>query len=158
MFLQLGREIAEEFPDIEFNDRIIDNMCMQMVMRPQNYDCIVTTNLFGDILSDLCAGLVGGLGVVSGANIGDEYAVFEAVHGSAPDIAGLKKANPTALIRSAEMMLRHLGEHAAADAIKGSLHEVYTEGRFLTADVGGSCSTTEFTDHLIDRVASRLAV
>ncbi|HMB89700.1 MAG TPA: isocitrate/isopropylmalate family dehydrogenase, partial [Rhodothermales bacterium] len=154
MFLHVGQEIAEEYPEIIFNDRIIDNMCMQLVMRPQEYDCIVTTNLFGDILSDLCAGLVGGLGVVAGANMGDDCAVFEAVHGSAPDIAGQHKANPTALIRSAEMMLRHLGETAAADTIKQALHEAYAEGTCLTGDVGGSCSTTEFTDYLIEKVSA----
>jgi len=156
MFLHLGREMAESYPDLAFEDRIIDNMCMQLVMRPNRYDCIVTTNLFGDILSDLCAGLVGGLGVVAGANIGDAYAVFEAVHGSAPDIADQNKANPTALVRTAEMMLRHLGERRAADAIRQSLVEVYEEGTHLTGDVGGSCSTTEFADHLATRVASRM--
>ena len=157
MFLHLGQEIAREFPDVTFNDRIIDNMCMQLVMRPEQYDCIVTTNLFGDILSDLCAGLVGGLGVVAGANIGDEYAVFEAVHGSAPDIAGQNKANPTALIRTAEMMLRHLGERQAADALAEALLEVYRDGTCLTGDVGGRCTTTEFADHLAERVAARTA-
>ncbi len=157
MFLHLGREIAEDYPEVTFNDRIIDNMCMQLVMYPERYDCIVTTNLFGDILSDLCAGLVGGLGVVAGANLGDDYAVFEAVHGSAPDIAGQNKANPTALIRTAEMMLRHLGETDAADALRQALHDAYTEGTCLTGDVGGRCSTTEFADHLADRVAAILA-
>ena len=154
MFLHVGQEIAEAYPEITFNDRIIDNMCMQLVMRPQEYDCIVTTNLFGDILSDLCAGLVGGLGVVAGANMGDDCAVFEAVHGSAPDIAGQNKANPTALIRSAEMMLRHLGETVAADAIKQALYEAYTEGTCLTGDVGGSCSTTKFTDYLVEKISA----
>ncbi len=157
LFLRTGQEISEEYPDIEFNDRIIDNMCMQLVMRPQAYDCIVTTNLFGDILSDLCAGLVGGLGIVAGANIGDDCAVFEAVHGSAPDIAGQGKANPTALILSAEMMLRHLGEAAAADALRTALFAQYREGDCLTADVGGACSTRQFADRLADRVASRVA-
>lgn len=152
MFLHEGQKIAEEFPDITFNDRIIDNMCMQLVMYPQRYDCIVTTNLFGDLLSDLAAGLVGGLGVVSGANIGDEYAVFEAVHGSAPDIAGQGKANPTALIRTAEMMLRHLGEMNAADAIRKALRDIYSEGQTLTADVGGQAHTMEFADALAKRV------
>ena len=157
MFLHVGREVAEDYSDVEFNDRIIDNMCMQLVMYPQHYDCIVTTNLFGDILSDLCAGLVGGLGVVAGANIGDEYAVFEAVHGSAPDIAGQNKANPTALIRSAEMMLRHLGETDAADAVRDAVRAAYADGTCLTGDVGGACSTTEFAEHLADRVATHLA-
>ena len=157
MFLNVGRKIAEEYPDIEFNDRIIDNMAMQLVMYPERYDCIVTTNLFGDILSDQCAGLVGGLGVVAGANIGDEYAVFEAVHGSAPDIAGQNKANPTAVIRSAVMMLRHLGEKQAADAVEQAILDVYTEDTHLTGDVGGPCSTTEFADYLADRVAAKMA-
>ena len=158
MFLHVGQEIAEEYPDLEFNDRIIDNMCMQMVMYPERYDCIVTTNLFGDILSDLCAGLVGGLGVVAGANIGDDCAVFEAVHGSAPDIAGQNKANPTALIRTAEMMLRHLGEIHAADALRHALYAAYADGTCLTADVGGTCSTSDFAAHLADRVAAQLTV
>ena len=156
MFLNVGRKIAEEFPDLEFNDRIIDNMAMQLVMYPERYDCIVTTNLFGDILSDQCAGLVGGLGVVAGANIGDECAVFEAVHGSAPDIAGQNKANPTAVIRSAVMMLRHLGEKQAADAIEQAILDVYIEDTHLTGDVGGPCSTTEFADYLADRVTARM--
>lgn len=154
MFLHVGQEIAKDYPEITFNDRIIDNMCMQLVMRPEEYDCIVTTNLFGDILSDLCAGLVGGLGVVAGANMGDDCAVFEAVHGSAPDIAGQNKANPTALIRSAEMMLRHLGETAAADTIKQALHEAYAEGTCLTGDVGGTCATTAFTDYLVEKISA----
>jgi len=152
MFLSIAREFSERFPHVEFNDRIIDNMCMQLVVRPQDYRCIVTTNLFGDILSDLAAGLVGGLGVVAGANIGDEYAVFEAVHGSAPDIAGQDKANPTALIRSAQMMLRHLGEERASQAIHDALVEIYTEGRFLTGDMGGNTGTSEFTDRLANRI------
>jgi isocitrate dehydrogenase (NAD+) len=126
---------------------------MQLVVRPEDYGCIVTTNLFGDILSDLAAGLVGGLGVVAGANIGDDYAVFEAVHGSAPDIAGKDVANPTALIRSGEMMLRHLGESEAADRLSEALTETYSEGVHLTADVGGSVGTTEFANRLAERIA-----
>ncbi|MCZ6758601.1 MAG: isocitrate/isopropylmalate dehydrogenase family protein [Bacteroidetes bacterium] len=153
MFLKIAREFSDQFPDVEFNDRIIDNMCLQLVINPQDYNCIVTTNLFGDILSDLSAGLVGGLGVVAGANIGDEYAVFEAVHGSAPDIAGQNLANPTALIRSGEMMLRHLGEMNAADAVANGLSEMYTEGEYLTADLGGSTGTMEFAEKLAERVA-----
>jgi isocitrate dehydrogenase (NAD+) len=156
MFLNIGREVAEEYPEIQFNDRIIDNMCMQLVQRPQEYECIVTTNLFGDILSDLAAGLVGGLGIVPGANIGDEYAVFEAVHGSAPDIAGQNKANPTAVIRSGVMMLRHLGENKAADAIRDALYETLAEGKHLTADLGGSATTTEYTHVVVDRVKAHI--
>lgn len=157
LFLKVGQDIAAQYPDIAFNDKIIDNMCMQLVVRPQDYQCVVTTNLFGDILSDLVAGLVGGLGVVAGANIGDDEAVFEAVHGSAPDIAGQNKANPTALIRSAEMMLRHLGEDRAAEAIRQGLIDLYTEGRYLTGDQGGTASTTDFAARLADRVAAHLA-
>ena len=153
LFLEVGKAMAEEYPDIDFEDRIIDNLSMQLVMRPEKYDCIVTTNLFGDILSDLTAGLVGGLGMVPGANIGEEYAVFEAVHGSAPDIAGQGKANPTALIRSAVMMLEHLGENEAGESIKEGLRTVYQEGTSLTPDVGGSSTTMAFAEELARHVA-----
>lgn len=152
MFLEEGRALAADYPDIEFGDCIVDNMAMQLVLAPERYDCIVTTNLFGDILSDLCAGLVGGIGTVPGANIGDEVAVFEAVHGSAPDIAGKGIANPTALIRSAGMMLSHLGEDQAAAAVDAAIVGTYAEGQSVTRDVGGACSTTEFAHHLADRV------
>lgn len=152
LFLDIGREIAAEYPEITFDDRIIDNLCMQLVTRPQDYDCIVTTNLFGDILSDLTAGLVGGLGVTPGANIGDHAAVFEAVHGSAPDIAGQNVANPTAILRSAVMMLEHIGEESAAERIEDALIETYREGEVLTPDVGGEASTSEFADALAARV------
>lgn len=157
MFLSIGREIATSYPDIIFNDRIIDNMCMQMVTAPERYDCIVTTNLFGDILSDLAAGLVGGLGVVAGANIGDDYAVFEAVHGSAPDIAGQGKANPTALILSAEMLLHHIGEHDAAVALRKGLYDTLSEGKYLTADLGGRSSTIEFANRVAENVSNLVA-
>ncbi|OZC02483.1 isocitrate/isopropylmalate dehydrogenase family protein [Rubricoccus marinus] len=153
MFLRIGKEIAEEYPQIQFDDRIVDNMAMQLVIRPQEYDSIVTSNLFGDILSDLMSGLVGGLGVTGSANIGEEHALFEAVHGSAPDIAGQGIANPTAIIRSGEMMLRYLGENAAADAVATALHDVYAENTHLTSDLGGTASTSEFADHLAARVA-----
>ena len=153
MFLRLGEAIASEYPDIKFDDRIIDNMCMQLVTVPERYECIVTTNLFGDILSDLAAGLVGGLGVVAGANVGDHTAVFEAVHGSAPDIAGTNVANPTALIRSAEMMLRHLDEKAAADAIARALEDTFATPECLTKDLGGNCSTSRFADAVAARVS-----
>ncbi len=152
MFLKEGQRIAADFPGVTFNDRIIDNMAMQLVMHPQRYDCIVTTNLFGDILSDLCAGLVGGLGTVPGANIGDAAAIFEAVHGSAPDIAGKGVANPTALLQSGVMMLRHLGEARAADLITRALYTCYAEGTTLTRDVGGTAGTEEFIRALIRRV------
>lgn len=156
LFLDIGREVAAEFPEIEFDDRIIDNLCMQLVTNPENYDCIVSTNLFGDILSDLTAGLVGGLGVTPGANIGDDLAVFEAVHGSAPDIAGQNVANPTAMIRSAVMMLQHIGEENAATVIDQALFNMYREGDTLTQDVGGDATTSEFGDALADRVADRV--
>jgi isocitrate dehydrogenase (NAD+) len=156
LFLRVGQEIARDYPEIEFNDRIIDNMCMQLVIRPEEYDCVVTTNLFGDILSDLAAGLVGGLGAVPGSNIGDSCAVFEAVHGSAPDIAGQNKANPTALVRTAEMMLRHLGETKAADAIHHGLVQVYSEQKHMTGDQGGTASTDEFTSNLCEKVAAHM--
>ena len=152
LFLDIGREVAAEFPEIEFDDRIIDNLCMQLVVNPEEYDCIVSTNLFGDLLSDLTAGLVGGLGITPGANIGDELAVFEAVHGSAPDIAGQNVANPTAMIRSAVMMLRHIGEEDAATAIEQSVFDMYREGDALTPDVGGDATTSEFADALAERV------
>ena len=155
LFLDIGRDISKDYPEIEFNDRIIDNMCMQLVVHPDRYDCIVATNLFGDILSDLVAGLVGGLGVVSGANIGADYAVFEAVHGSAPDIAGQNKANPTALILSAEMMLKHIGEKEAAVLLRESLMDVLKEGEYLTGDLGGSSSTTEFADRIVHFIHQR---
>ena len=157
MFLDIGREIAEEYPEIEFDDKIVDNMAMQLVIHPNRYDCIVTTNLFGDILSDLMAGLVGGLGVTGSANIGQDCALFEAVHGSAPDIAGKGIANPTAIIRSAEMMLRYLDENAGADAIAKGLREVYDENTHLTGDLGGSASTSEFAEHLADRVRQHVS-
>ena len=157
MFLAIGHEIAQEYPAIEFDDRIVDNMAMQLVIRPDRYDCIVTTNLFGDILSDLISGLVGGLGVTGAANIGDDSSIFEAVHGSAPDIAGKGIANPTAIIQSGAMLLRHIGEVAAADAVADALYAVYAEGTNLTADLGGSSSTSEFAGHLADQVVKQMA-
>jgi isocitrate dehydrogenase (NAD+) len=157
LFLDVGREIAAEYPEIEFDDRIIDALCMDLVMDPGQYDCIVSTNLFGDILSDLSAGLVGGLGVTAGANVGDDYAIFEAVHGSAPDIAGQNIANPTALIQSAVMMLHHLDEPAAATAIQEAVYALYQEGAPLTPDVGGDASTATFAEAVADRVAARAA-
>jgi isocitrate dehydrogenase (NAD+) len=152
LFLEVGEEIAPDYPDIEYEDKIVDNMAMQMAMYPSDYDCVVTTNLFGDILSDLGAGLVGGLGVTAGANIGDDEAVFEAVHGSAPNIAGEGKANPTALMRTAVMMLEHLGENEAAQSVSEAVRGAYRDGEVLTADVGGSASTGEFAAHVAERV------
>ncbi|GAB5534233.1 MAG: isocitrate/isopropylmalate family dehydrogenase [Rubricoccaceae bacterium] len=156
MFLNIGREVAEDHPEVTFDDRIIDNMAMQLVIHPNRYDAIVTTNMFGDILSDLMAGLVGGLGVTGSANIGEDCAVFEAVHGSAPDIAGQGIANPTAIIRSGEMMLQHLGETAAAAAIRKGLHDLYSDTSNLTADLGGSRTTAEFGSALADRVRTHI--
>ena len=157
MFLDIGREIAAEYPDIDFDDRIVDNMAMQLVIHPQDYDCLVTTNLFGDILSDLMAGLVGGLGVTGSANVGDDCAIFEAVHGSAPDIAGKGIANPTALIRAGEMLLRHVGEADAAEAVRRALLGAYADATHLTSDLGGTASTGAFADHLVQRVERQMA-
>lgn len=156
LFLRVGEAIAKDYPEIEFEDRIVDNMCMQLVMYPERYDCLVTTNLFGDILSDLAAGLVGGLGVVAGANVGDDFAVFEAVHGSAPDIAGKGIANPTAVIQSAELMLRHVHEDRAADAVRAALEATFQEGKTLTRDLGGSASTWEFAAVVTEKVRNIL--
>jgi len=155
LFLKIFEQVAEEYPDIEAEDRIVDALCMRLVMDPTQFDVLLLGNLFGDIVSDLAAGLVGGLGVVPGANIGEEYSVFEAVHGSAPDIAGKNLANPTALIFSALLMLRHLGEEAAADRIWKSMVVNLAIGHNLTRDLGGECSTTEFTEGLIKEIQSR---
>ncbi len=157
MFLAIGREIAPDFPDLVFDDRIIDNMAMQLVIHPGQYDAIVTTNMFGDILSDLMSGLVGGLGVTGSANIGADCAVFEAVHGSAPDIAGQGIANPTAVVRSGEMMLTYLGEDAAAEAVRRALHDVYSDPSTLTRDLGGTATTAAFGESLADRVRAHMA-
>jgi isocitrate dehydrogenase (NAD+) len=144
LFLHSVRMVAREWPDVRYEERIVDAACMQMVMKPSQFDVLVLPNLYGDIVSDLCAGLVGGLGVVGAANLGTEIAVFEAVHGSAPDIAGKNLANPTALLLSAVMMLRHIDEGAAADRIMAALTRVLTDGRVRTRDLGGSSTTTEF--------------
>lgn len=135
LWLEVAREVAAEYPDIEFEDRIVDNMCMQLVQKPELYDCLVLPNLFGDILSDLCAGLVGGLGVAPGANIGDGSATFEATHGSAPKYKGQNKVNPTALILSGVLMLQHIGEQQAADKLEGAVARVIAEGRQVTYDM-----------------------
>ncbi len=156
LMLDAGKAAAAEFPQVEFEDKIIDNMCMQLVNKPEQFDVIVTTNLFGDILSDLCAGLVGGLGVVSGANIGDDMAIFEAVHGSAPDIAGQGKANPTALLRSALLMLQHIGEHESAARIEKALGETLLNKEQCTGDLGGQASTSQFAQFVIENVIEKL--
>ncbi len=129
LFLRCCREVAAEFPEIEYGELIVDNACMQLVMRPETFDVLVLPNLYGDIVSDLAAGLVGGLGIVPGANLGDNMAVFEAVHGTAPDIAGKGKANPTALMQSARLMLAHMGEREAAARLQKAIEAVYAEGR-----------------------------
>jgi isocitrate dehydrogenase (NAD+) len=145
LFLTCVRAVARENADIPYNERIVDAVCMHLVIDPHQFDVLVLPNLYGDIVSDLCAGLVGGLGVVPGANLGEDVAVFEAVHGSAPDIAGQNLANPTALLLSALMMLRHIDEHAAADRIMRALTRVLAAGQVRTRDLGGSATTTEFT-------------
>jgi isocitrate dehydrogenase (NAD+) len=152
LFLRRGLEVAKEFPDIQVEDKIIDNMCMQLVRNPEYYDVLATTNLFGDILSDLVAGLVGGLGLVPGANIGSDYAVFEAVHGSAPDIAGQNRANPTALLQSGIMMLRHIGQSSVAERIELALFATLAQKQLLTGDLGGPNTTTGFTAEVIKKL------
>ncbi len=149
MFLDIAREIAEEYKDIEFESVIVDAMCMYLVMRPENYDVMVMPNLYGDIISDLCSGLVGGLGLTPGANIGKDCAIFEPSHGSAPKHAGKNKANPTATILSACLMLKHLGEVEAAQRIDRALAKVIAEGKTVTYDLGGSTTTSGFADALI---------
>ncbi|HVX66785.1 MAG TPA: isocitrate dehydrogenase (NAD(+)) [Bryobacteraceae bacterium] len=149
LFLRCCRETAKDFPDIAYKELIVDNTAMQMVVRPETFDVLVMPNLYGDIISDLAAGLVGGLGIVPGANLGTNHAVFEAVHGSAPDIAGKDLANPTALMQSAALMLSHLGEDAAAKRLQAAVERVYAEGKYLTPDVGGTGTTTSFTDAVV---------
>ena len=149
LFLKSIRAVAAQFPEIEYKELIVDNACMQMVLKPEQYDVLLLPNLYGDVMSDLAAGLVGGLGVVPSGNIGDEAAMFEAVHGTAPDIAGKGLANPTALLMSSIMMLDHLGERSAARSIQASLEKVYREGKHTTQDVGGKARTAEFTDAVI---------
>jgi isocitrate dehydrogenase (NAD+) len=155
LFLESCRSIAADYEGrIEFEDRIVDNMCMQLVQKPELYDVMVLPNLYGDIVSDLCAGLVGGLGVAPGANIGTEAAVFEPVHGSAPKYAGLDRANPTAMILSGALMLRHLGYPDAATALETAVRETIAEGRSTTYDLGGSTGTQGFSDAVIDRLTA----
>jgi isocitrate dehydrogenase (NAD+) len=153
LFLESCRTVAEAYAGrIEFEDRIVDNMCMQLVQKPDLYDVLVLPNLYGDIVSDLAAGLVGGLGVAPGANIGETGAVFEAVHGSAPKYAGQNKANPTALMLSGALMLRHLGYPDEAARVEGAIRAVVAEGRRVTYDLGGSAGTSEFADAVIERL------
>ncbi|MBL8245685.1 MAG: isocitrate dehydrogenase [Rhodanobacteraceae bacterium] len=152
LFLKTARAVAADYPGLSFNEMIVDNACMQLVMNPHQFDVIVTTNLFGDILSDLCAGLVGGLGLAPGANIGTDAAIFEAVHGSAPDIAGKGIANPTALLLAAAMMLDHLGLLDAAQRLRVAIRATLEAKDRLTADLGGSASTSVFADALVSRL------
>jgi len=154
LFLDSCRAVAADYEGrIEFEDRIVDNMCMQLVQKPELYDVLVLPNLYGDIVSDLAAGLVGGLGVAPGANIGTEAAVFEAVHGSAPKYAGQNKANPTALILSGVLLLRHIGRPDAAERVETALRDVVAEGRTVTYDLGGSAGTSQFADAIVERLA-----
>jgi len=152
LFIECTRRVARDFPDITYDERIVDAACLQLVLAPSQFDVLLLPNLYGDILSDLCAGLVGGLGVVGAANLGADIAVFEAVHGSAPDIAGKNLANPTALLLSALLMLRHIDETAAADRIMSALASVLSEGTLRTRDLGGTASTFEFADAVAKRM------
>jgi isocitrate dehydrogenase (NAD+) len=149
LFLRCCREVAKKHPRIEYQELIVDNAAMQLVIRPETFDVLLMPNLYGDIISDLAAGLVGGLGMVPGANMGEDYAVFEAVHGSALDIAGKGLANPTAMMMSSVLMLMHLKEHEAARRLQTAIEKVYAEHRQLTADLGGKASTEEFTDAVV---------
>jgi isocitrate dehydrogenase (NAD+) len=157
LFLECFYNVAKNFPDIEADDKIIDNCCMQLVMRPEQFDVLVLENLYGDIVSDLCAGLIGGLGMAPGANIGEQGAVFEAVHGSAPDIAGQGIANPTAILMSGIMMLRHLGEYDAADRTQRAMLDVFAEGKTLTKDLGGTAKTNEFARAIVEKLTKSTA-
>jgi isocitrate dehydrogenase (NAD+) len=149
LFLESARAVAAKHPHIKYDEKIVDAVCMHLVMRPEQFDVLLLPNLYGDIVSDLCAGLVGGLGLVPGANLGERAAVFEAVHGSAPDIAGKNIANPTALLLSARMMLDHIGEIAAATRIGAALDRTLVDARVRTHDLGGTASTTEFADEIV---------
>ncbi|HZU21529.1 MAG TPA: isocitrate/isopropylmalate dehydrogenase family protein [Terriglobales bacterium] len=152
LFLRCARNVSKEYTEVVYGEHIVDNTCMQLVMNPYQYDILLLENLYGDIISDLCAAFVGGLGLVPGANIGLESAIFEAVHGSAPDIAGKDIANPTALLQSAVLMLRHINEAATADLLRAALERVYRAKQHLTRDVGGNASTTEFADSVIAEI------
>ncbi len=153
LFLETAKKIAENYPQIQFEDRIVDNMCMQLVQKPELYDILLCPNLYGDILSDLCAGLAGGLGIAPGANIGDECAVFEPVHGSAPKYAGQNKVNPTAIILSSVLMLKHIGEKEAAGKVFNATAAVIKEKKNVTYDLGGTAGTSEMADAIIKKIA-----
>jgi isocitrate dehydrogenase (NAD+) len=154
LFLECFYRVAKDYPEIEAVDMIVDNCCMQLVMRPDQFDVLVLENLYGDIVSDLCAGLIGGLGLAPGANIGEIGAVFEAVHGSAPDIAGQGIANPTAMMLSAVMMLRHIGEGDAADRMRQAMLDVFAEGKYITRDIGGTAKTADFASAIIAKLTA----
>ena len=154
LFLRCSRNISKEYPEITYGEHIVDNTCMQLVMNPYQYDILLLENLYGDIVSDLCAAFVGGLGLVPGANFGDDAAIFEAVHGSAPDIAGTNIANPIAVILSGAMMLDHLGEDAAASRVREGVFAVLREGRKLTRDLGGTAGTTEIAEAIAEKVSA----
>jgi len=154
LFIRCSRTVSREYPEISYGEHIIDNTCMQLVTNPYQYDMLLLENLYGDIVSDLCAAFVGGLGLVPGANFGHECAIFEAVHGSAPDIAGKGIANPTAVTRSGILMLRHLGEQDAANKVKYAVHSVFREGKHITRDMGGTATTSEFADAVIEAIES----
>jgi isocitrate dehydrogenase (NAD+) len=157
LFLSCCRKVAEGFPEVAYHEHIVDNTCMQLVMNPYQYDILLTENLYGDILSDLCSAFVGGLGLVPGANLGTECAIFEAVHGSAPDIAGKDMANPTALLQSAVLMLHHIDEPATAERVQAGLEQVYREGKTLTKDVGGTSGTQAFADAVMEAMEAPVA-
>ena len=152
LFLNSAQAVAKDYPQFEFDARVVDALCMELVVKPESFDCLVLPNLYGDIVSDLAAGLVGGLGVAPGANIGDDCAMFEAVHGSAPDIAGRDLANPMAMILSVVMMLRYIGEAPAADRIDAALAGVLSEGREVTSDLGGSAGTIGMTQAIVEKI------
>ncbi|MFZ1944036.1 MAG: isocitrate/isopropylmalate family dehydrogenase, partial [Acidobacteriaceae bacterium] len=154
LFLKCARNVAKGYPDVIYGEHLVDNTCMQLVTNPYQYDMLLLENLYGDIISDLCAAFVGGLGLVPGANLGTDCAIFEAVHGSAPDIAGKNIANPTALLQSAVLMLRHIDEADAADRVHRAIEEVYESKQSLTRDVGGTAGTNEFGDAVIAALAS----
>lgn len=154
LFLRVANEVGERYEDIETEDRIVDNMCMQLVQKPELYDVLVCPNLYGDIISDLCSGLIGGLGMAPGANIGENHAVFEPVHGSAPKYAGQNKVNPSALILTSVLMLKHIGEREAADKVFNATASVIAEGKQVTYDLGGSAGTSEMADAIIEKIQS----
>jgi len=158
LFLSVGRALSKEYPEVIFEEIIVDNMCMQLVINPNQFDVIVTMNLYGDILSDLCAGLVGGLGVVPGANIGESFAMFEPVHGSAPDIAGKNIANPTAMLLSSAMLLDYIGKTDEAKTLRNAIQSVLSEAMYHTADIGGNCSTTAFTEAICERIIGQTQI